>query len=375
MLAAASAAAAAAASAAIPDIAPLLIHVGPVVVNGGGSKKIVPSQYNTTDIMFTRGIALRRDNISGKVSHLVVCGVKKIVVFNPDPNANQKSALITKKIPGAENLCGIAFDKTGQFLIVVDRHVQRADSKFYVFDATAADQYSPVKQKVPIIINNPSGVAIAPNGQIYIYNGDIKIYNLDSSGQCTYARSISILPQPPPPSSDKPRSTSPKSKTGISDEPTGGIAFDMLGNIVVSKVSTETTADKSSIIIFNPAGDKLLGKFVCKFGGHTCFNSPENIAFDKDCKHLFVSGTTNFHVFDYLNNVIPKFNTGIIQDLQPIASFSGVRDGVDNTQGIAISNEGEIYVCDHRVIRSSTSPSPAGANQIKIISFNQSSSA
>ena len=278
--------------------------------------------------MTTRCIALRRRN-TGEVFEVVVSTKTSIVIFNVE-NAKSKPV----PIPGASNLYGIAFDKTGRFLIVVDRRVKgKPDgSKFHVLDA--ADNYKTVFTSP---INNPSGVAIAPNGQIYIYNEGIQIYDLATDGTCT--------------KSEKSINKTISCPTGSTDKTTGGIAFDMLGNIVVSNnIPSGTGGNNSSIRIISPAGDTL-GTFVCKRKDATLCNLPDNIAFDKNCKHLIVTGENHVRVFNYENF---KLTEVALQNTD-----------LNNPQGIALSNHGEIYVCDHK----------DAANQIKIVSFDQSSSA
>ena len=181
----------------------------------------------------------------------------------------------------------------------------------------------------------------------------IQIYYLATDGTCTKsAKSIN-------------KTISCPTGTGNTNT-TGGIAFDMLGNIVVSNVliSNATSADSGSKIrIISPDGDKLLETFVCQRKASTlCFNSPDNIAFDKDCKHLFVSGENHVLVFNY---VTPMKKDDKEKQIAPM--LSSITSGLLNPQGIALSNNGEIYVCDHTANDL--------ANQIKIISFNQSSPA
>ena len=286
--------------------------------------------------MFTRGIALRRDN-KGNVTQVAVSIAKAILIFNVGiPISNQ-----TVPIPKAEDLYGIAFDKTGRFLIVVDRRVKGKsdESKFHVLDA--ANNYNLVFTSPKII--NPSGVAIAPNGQIYIYNEGIQIYDLDTSnGNCTKS-DISI---------DKKISC----PTGSDTTTTGGIAFDMLGNIVVSNNIAAISKNNSFIRILSPDGAKQLKLFPCQTGSSSSSScsSPDNIAFDKECKHLIVTGINHVRVFTYTP---PKPSEKDILTISPIADL---HDGLNDPRGIAISNNGEIYVCDHKNV----------ANQIKIVSFD-----
>jgi sugar lactone lactonase YvrE len=241
-------------------------------------------------------------------------------------------------------------------LIVVDRHIVRGgkpdESKFHVLDADKN-----YKSVTSYEINNPSGVAIAPNGQIYIYNEGIQIYDLDTSnGKCIKKPEIG-----------KDKSCSADKCTGTT---TGGIAFDMLGNIVVSNNIHGMSTNNSSIRIISPDGDKLLGTFVCKRkdAKTLCFSSPDNIAFDKDCKHLFVSGQHHVLVFDYaLMKNYDKEKEKPKTNKQIAPMISSITLDLFNPQGIALSNHGEIYVCDHTT--------KDLANQIKIVSFDQSSSA